>query len=382
VRTTVVVDAKTLRFELKRPYPHLPSVLSSLRGGIVLPRGAESKIDLATQAIGTGPFKLKTFAQNERLVYERNTAYRAKDVPKVDGMVARVMPDENDRIVALRSGAIDYAALSPEGLRKLGQSREIQVVGGPRAWLATIDLPYNTHAAFRDARVRRAFSLAIDREEIVKKTLLGAGALSGFVPTGFWDYALTEADLRPRVRRDVDEAKALLADAGFPGGKGFPEVKLVASPDYPEFLSNARLVQAQLRDVGLNLEIQQVDWGSYVALVNKGDVQLGFSASTFYPDPDLYLWPIGHSQSLRGVRGYRHQNQAELDKLLDDARTFLGPREQRRELFHRADRMLLDDPPMLPLYVAASIEAVSSRVKGYTSSFTGRKPAFRNVVLG
>jgi peptide/nickel transport system substrate-binding protein len=381
LREVVAVDRGTVRIELKRPYPHLPAILASLRGAVVYPRDVDRRGLLTTGAIGTGPFKLKEYLPNERVVYERNREYRARDLPRIDAMVARIVPDEEERISGLRSGALDYATLSPEGVRRLGTGGGHQVVAGPRAWLATVELPYNTHPAFRDPRVRRAFSLAIDREAIIRKSLLGAGVLSGNVPTGFADWALPEAELRPLLRRDVAQARNLLAEAGFPDGKDFPAVKLVASPDYPEFVSNAEAVQAQLKDVGLSLEVQRVDWGTYIALVNRGDTQLGFSASSFYPDPDLYLWPQGHSRSLHGVRGYRHPNQGELDRTLDAAREWNGPREERRELFRKADRMMLEDPPWLTLYVAANVEVLSPRVRGYVGSFTGRRPGFRSVSL-
>jgi peptide/nickel transport system substrate-binding protein len=381
LREAVAVDRATVRVDLKRPYPQLPAVLASLRGAVVYPKDVDRRGLLTTGAIGTGPFKLKEYLPNDRIVYERNRDYRGRDVPKIDGMVARILPDEEDRIAGLRSGALDYATLSPEGVRRLGSGGGHQVVAGPRAWLATLELPYNTHPAFKDWRVRRAFSLAIDREEIIRKSLLGAGVLSGNVPSGFADWALPEAEVRQLLRRDVGQARQLLAEAGFPEGKNFPEVRLLASPEYPEFVSNALAVQAQLREAGLNLEVERVDWGSYIALVNRGTTQLGFSASTFYPDPDLYLWPQGHSRSLHGVRGYRHRQQDELDRTLDAARVWTGPREERRELFRKADRMMLEDPPWLTLYVAANIEVLSPRVKGYVGSFTGRRPGFRSLSL-
>jgi peptide/nickel transport system substrate-binding protein len=382
LRSVVAVDPRTVRVELKRPYPQLPAILASLRGAVVYPKDVDQRGLLTTGAIGTGPFKLKEYRPNDRLIYERNRDYRAPGLPRIDGMVARIIPDEEERIAGLRSGELDYATLSPEGVRRLGTGGGHQLVAGPRAWLATMELPYNTHTAFRDSRVRRAFSLAIDREEIIRKSLLGAGVLSGNVPTGFADWPLPEADLRPLLRRDVGQARQLLAGAGFPNGKGFPEVKLIASPDYPEFVASALAVQAQLKELGLNLDVQRVDWATYIALVNKGETQLGFSASTFYPDPDLYLWPQGHSKSLHGVRGYHHPNQEELDKTLDAARVWTGPREERRELFRKADRMMLEDPPWLTLYVAANVEVLSPRVKGYVGSFTGRRPGFRSISLG
>jgi peptide/nickel transport system substrate-binding protein len=141
-------------------------------------------------------------------------------------------------------------------------------------------------------------------------------------------------------------------------------------------------MQQNLKDVGIETEIVQMEWGAYVALSSRYEHDLGFSAATFFPDPDLYLWPPSHSTTLNATKGYRHYDQETLDKLLITLRTDASQtREQRRELARKIDRMLMDDPPQLNFYNGAFVEAVSDRVKGYVQSFTGRRPNLRNVTL-
>jgi peptide/nickel transport system substrate-binding protein len=382
VRGATVIDKTTVRVDLKRPFPHFPAVLASLRGTAIVPRDADRRIDLRTQAQGTGPFRLKEYRPGEQIVYERNPDYRNRDQPKIEGMVARLIRDEPERANALRSGQIDYGTFSPEMMSRLQGAPDLRLLGTPLAWIGTVAFPFQQFPQFRDRRVRRAFSLAIDRDEVIKRALLTAGTLSGNVPAGYADWALPEPELKEILRRDLGAARQLMAEAGFPDGKGFPRVRLITSPQYPELVANARVLQANLREIGLEPEVAVMEWGAYVALTAKGDHELGMQIASFYPDPDFYLWPLAHSRSLVAQRGYRHRNQEELDRLLDQVRTGLGPREERRNLVHQIERMLLDDPPQLVLYAKLNLEAIGSRVKGYTPSYTGRRPGFRAITIG
>ena len=125
-----------------------------------------------------------------------------------------------------------------------------------------------------------------------------------------------------------------------------------------------------------------MEWGAYVALSGKYEHGIGFSASTFFPDPDLYLWPQAHSKALKGTKGYRHYDQETLDKNLDQLRGDGSlSREQRRDLARKIDRMILDDPPLFVFYNGAFVEAVSDRIKGYTQSFTGRRLGLKAVSI-
>ncbi|HEV8635072.1 MAG TPA: ABC transporter substrate-binding protein, partial [Chloroflexota bacterium] len=383
VKGAVVVDKKTVRVELKGPWPLGPGVYASLRGATIYPKDADKKFNIKTEAIGTGPYRLKEYVPADRIVYEKNPNYRNKDLPKNDGIFSKIMLDEDARIAAVRSGTVDFAQVSPEGAQKLAGVKGYQLMAGPRAWVANMGFPINIFPEFKDWRVRKAFSLATDREEMIKKSLFGAGVLSGFVPTSFSDWAVPADELKQILKRDVEQAKQLMADAGFPNGTGFPKVKMhTSSQPYPDFLSNAIVMQQNLKDIGVETEIVQMEWGAFVALGSKGETHLAFSAATFFPDPDLYLWPPAHSTTLNATRGYRHRNQEELDKLLVSLRTDASlAREQRRDLARRIDKMIMDDPPSLNFYNGAFVEAVSDRIVGYVQSFTGRRPSLKNVSL-
>jgi peptide/nickel transport system substrate-binding protein len=383
VKGAVVVDKKTVRIELKNPWPIGPGVYASLRGATMYPKDADKKFNIKTEAIGTGAYKLTEFVPADRVVYEKNPNYRNKEFPRNDGIFGKIMLDEDARIAAVRSGTVDFAQLSPEGAQKLAGIKGYQILAGPRAWDTNMSFNFEKFAFLRDSRVRKAFSLAVDREEMIKKSVFGAGVLTGFVPSSFSDWAVPDDELKQILKRDVEQAKELLAQAGYPDGKGIPTLKLhTSSAPYPDFLSNAIVVQENLKDVGIETEIVQMEWGAFVALSSAYAHDLGFSAATFFPDPDLYLWPPSHSTTLNASKGYRHYDQETLDKLLVTLRSdATQTREQRRDLARKIDKMLMDDPPNLNFYNGAFVEAVSDRVKGYVQSFTGRRPNLRNVTL-
>jgi peptide/nickel transport system substrate-binding protein len=383
VKGAVVVDKKTVRIELKNPWPIGPGVYASLRGATMYPRDADKKFNIKTEAIGTGAYKLKEFIPADRVVYDKNPNFRIKEYPKTEGIFGKIMLDEDTRIAAVRAGTVDFAQLSPEGAQKLAGIKGYQILAGPRAWNTNMAFNFEKYAFFRDSRVRKAFSLAVDRQEMIKKSVFGAGVLTGFVPSSFSDWAVPADELQQILKRDVEQAKELLAKAGYANGQGIPTLKLhTSAAPYPDFLSNSIVMQQNLKDIGIETEIVQMEWGAYVALSNAYQQDLGFSAATFFPDPDLYLWPPSHSTTLNASKGYRHYDQESLDKLLVTLRTDASQtRDQRRDLARKIDKMLMDDPPQLNFYNGAFVEAVSDRVKGYVQSFTGRRPNLRNVTL-
>jgi ABC-type transport system substrate-binding protein len=130
VKGAVVVDKKTVRIELKNPWPIGPGVYASLRGATMYPTDADKKFNIKTEAIGTGAYKLKEFVPADRVVYERNPNYRNKDFPKNDGIFGKIMLDEDARIAAVRSGTVDFAQLSPEGAQKLAGIKGYQILAG------------------------------------------------------------------------------------------------------------------------------------------------------------------------------------------------------------------------------------------------------------
>lgn len=360
------VDKSTVKMHLKAPFPHILATFAAMRGGAIIKEGAAETSNLATTAIGTGPFKLVEYVQQDRLRFQKNKDYWNKELPYVDEVVMKIMTEEDARVAALRAGQMDMAVLSADGAAKLKGDRNVTVLQSPKAWLTVI--MFNAgQPPFNDARVRHALALALDYNEIIQKAVSGAGVLSGPVPTGHTDWFIPPEKL-PFQKPQIDEAKRLLAEAGFPKGL---KLTLKTSPQYPEFVSMALVAQEAWKKIGVEAEVVQLEWGTLVKAVNAPnfDYQAYTTARTFYPDPDQYLYPYFHPKGATNPGPY---NNAKVTELLDRARSTMD-REKRRQDYLAAQDILLQENPHIWAYNGLNIEAIRNNVKGYLQSFTGRR---------
>jgi peptide/nickel transport system substrate-binding protein len=175
VREVKVVDAATLQIGLESPFPGLLGGLASLRASVVLPAGAGEAENLNLTAIGTGPFKLVEYVPQDRLVYARNPDYWDKQLPYLDGMTFKILPDENARLAAVLAGQLQYAVISPQGAAQIAQGGQLSVLKTPFAWVAIMQVNVS-RPPLTDPRVRRALRMAVDTNEVIQKSVVGACA--------------------------------------------------------------------------------------------------------------------------------------------------------------------------------------------------------------
>lgn len=366
-----IVDPLTIQMNLDAPYPGLLGSFAGMRASGIIPKGLAERENLKIKAIGTGPFKLVEYVPQDHITYARNPDYWDKPLPYLDGMIFKILTEENARLAALRASQIQYAYLSAQGVAQLKGASGITVMKSPYAWVV---LHYiNVYQKpLSDARVRRAMRMAVDTNEVIQKAVYGAGVPSGPIPTGYGDWSLDPKSL-PYLKPDIEGAKKLLAEAGY--RTGF-KVEIKCSPQYPEFVATTLVAQEAFRKIGIETTVIQMEWGAFVAANNKA-IQSGgkeggeifASANTFRPDPDGYIYPYFHSQGKLNEGGYANPR---LDPLMAEARS-VSNHEERRKLYQQIQRTLLEDSPNWWWYAKFNIEAVSSKVQGYAQSFTGRR---------
>lgn len=273
--------------ELSRPQASLPRLLAQpWSGGIVDQEWVESVSDdeIKTQANGTGPYKLDEFTEGSTITTSAFEDYW-DGPPEISTVEYRVMPDESTRVQALRSGAVHMTQIrltkNKQQLEESGyEMGESYFVGS--YWLAL----NMKEGPLSDDRVRRAVSLGVDRKKLIEIGSQGSGVLSGAVPPGDPFGSEPPADM-PYYEHDVDEAKRLLAEAGAENVK----LTLAIRSDSPEKIATAQLVKEQLAEIGVTLEIQQVEWSRLVSSIMSGDwnadmVQL---TAALNADPSQYL---------------------------------------------------------------------------------------------
>ncbi|HLN14704.1 MAG TPA: ABC transporter substrate-binding protein [bacterium] len=372
VQETKVVDPLTFQLNLNAPFPDLLGVFASLRASGIMPKGYAERENVKIKAIGTGPFKLVEYVPQDHITYARNADYWDQPLPYLDGMTFKILTEETTRVAALRSGQIQYAALSAQSIAGLQATPGIVVLKAPNAWVALHYLNVS-RKPLDDARVRRALRMAVDTNEVIQKAVYGAGVPSGPVPTGYGDWPVDPKTL-PYLKPDLDGAKKLLAEAGYPNG-GFT-IQMLCSPQYPEFVASTLVVQDTLNKLNVTTQVQQMEWGAYGQVHNleirtggKEGGEIFASANTFRPGPDGYVYPYFAAHGTANDGGY---NNPTLEALMNQARS-ISNHDERRSLYIEIQRMLLDDSPNWWWYTKFSIEAMSSKLQGYAQSFTGRR---------
>jgi len=381
IKETKVVDPLTVQMNLDAPYPDLLGSFAGLRASGIMPKGFAERENLKIKAIGTGPFKLVEYVPQDHITYVRNGDYWNQPLPYLDGMTFKVLTEENARLAALRAGQIQYAALSAQGAAQLQNAAGITVLKAPNAWVSLHYINVSKKP-LDDARVRRALRMAVDTGEVIQKAAYGAAVPSGPIPTGYGDWSLDPRTL-PYLKADVDGARKLLAEAGYPNG-GFT-VEMSCSPQYPEFVASTLVVQESLRRLNVTANVVQMEWGAFVAAHNR-ELQTGgkeggvifASANTFRPGPDGYIYPYFATKGTLNDGGYRNPK---LDPLMTEARA-ISNHDQRRSLYVQIQRTLLEESPNWWWYAKYNIEALSTKLQGYAQSFTGRRIFLKTAWLG
>jgi ABC-type transport system substrate-binding protein len=363
IQEVVVVDDHTVQINLDSDFAPLAAHLSHGALAMVSPAALAQGADyLASNAIGTGPYKLANWARDEAVTLERNPDYWG-EAANIDTVIFKVVKEDGARLVEVEAGTADIAVrVPPAEAERLAANPDIDIVTTPG--LRTIYIFFNTTAEpFDDPRVRQAVNYAVDVESIVRD-LFDDAALVSRAP--FAEPIFGFAAQTP-YNRDVEKARQLLADAGI--AEGTTVVLHHPTGRYIQDALVADAVRSQLADVGLNVELRTLEWPQYVPFVRAeapdNTVQfamLGWGTPTM--DADYALYALFHSSEVPpGFNGAFYNNPA-VDALLDAART--NPDSAAREAaYAEAIATIWDDAPWLFLYSEIQLTAVRTNVEGF-----------------
>lgn len=332
----------------------------------------------ARKPVGAGPYRLKSWEPGSRITLAASPTY-FEGKPHISEVVYRIIPDSATMFMETRAGRLDVMNLSPLQYLRQTSGPLWQEGFHKYRYLASVYvfLGFNLeHPFFRDIRVRRAVSSAIDRDEIVKGVLLGQGvpAFGPFKP-GSWAYHPT---LRP-VARDVAAARALLAEAGFRDTDGDGVLEKDGRPLAFTILTNqgneqriltATVIQSQLRAVGIDVRIRTVEWAAFIReFVNKGRFDAVILGWTITQDPDIFqVWHSSQAHD-NGLNFTRYKNP-ELDRLLEEARA-TPDQAVRTRLYARVQEILAEDQPYCFLFVPYALPVVQRRFMGIRPALAG-----------
>lgn len=354
----------TVRFHLKSPNAPFLNYLAGPYGHQIVAREAvEKNGDLNQVAVGTGPFKLVEYVPDSHLKLERHAGYWKKGQPYLDGVTIRIIKDESARLSAIRAGAVDVTYITAANAPAVKQDKSLTLLEGDNVFygmtLAQF-IPNDSKDPFNDKRVRQAMSLAIDRKEMVDSVIFGAGVVSGPIPPGMGPFAL-----KPNYTVDLDRAKQLLREAGHPNGF---RATVKASPQYPLDVADCQIIKNDLKRIGIELDIQLVEWGQFLKEWLGGNYDTICLTSGPLADPDGFTYDYFHSKSPRNRAKFF---TGELDDIVTQARMATDP-AKRRELLVEVQKRILDLAPVIYLYSANGFEVHRSSVKGYRPSRLSR----------
>jgi peptide/nickel transport system substrate-binding protein/oligopeptide transport system substrate-binding protein len=368
-----VVDDATVELRLERPFAPFLHLIAYDAASIV-PREETERhgAGFASHPVGTGAFRFASWRRDDQVVLER-FAEHFRGPAHLERVVFRIIPAEATRFNEYAAGQLDVSDI-PTGRCHAVQA-EPRLKGDAAIWptLGTSALRFNVERApFTDARVRRAIAHAIDPAIIVNRLLEGCVApAQGIVPPVLAGWTATAR----RLPLDRERARALLAEAGFPGGRGLgPIAYHFNTGDLNQRIAEA--LQAQLKDVGVTLELRRLDWAAHIKVVDEGNAGLfrqGWIAD--YPDPENFLTVLFHSRNV-GPPGNtsRYRNPA-VDRLLDEADTMV-PGAQRVKRYQEAEQIILDDAAWVSLYHYASRALIKPHVRGLERSPQSTAPEF------
>jgi peptide/nickel transport system substrate-binding protein len=379
VESVEVVDSHTVKFTTRRPFPPLLGAFAILRSSAIIKRGAMEETNLDNEINGTGPYKLVRYLPQDVIELERNPDYWGNPLPYLEKVSFKILTEEDARVAGLRAGSIDYALLTPLGEQRLRNEQNLNIMSGPRVFLYVF--VFNMlREPWSDVRVRQAISMAVDRDELIEKALFGTGTIAGPMPTGFGNWFVPPAELREKwYTPNLERARQLLDEAGVPEGQ---ELDLLVAPfGGSDFYTNAAVVlKDQLEKIGITVNIRQVEVGVFVQEASlDGNWNYDMNINAFSPrhDPDGFVWARFYSENTFAV-GYKNER---VDELLVEARSTID-QAQRKALYDEAQRILLDESPMIWVGSDNIIEAVQNYVKGYTQSpFTRRDWGLKHTWL-
>jgi peptide/nickel transport system substrate-binding protein len=377
VASVEVVDDYTVTITMSKPDPTLPGVIAWARYTAIVPEGIFDQINVLSEGIGTGPYRLVEFVSNDRVVYTCNEDYWKPGVPCIRDVTLKVLPDEQSRVAALRSGEIDGATLSADVARTLENDETLQILEGLTSAPRVIQFNTTEDVPWRDVRVRQAINLAIDRQEIIDNVYGGRAQLTGAIPPGYGDWPLPEERLQELYTPNVEQAMALMQEAGLESGFDVTLEAIAAPRDYTQI---AEIVREQLRPLNINVTVEPLEIGTFAEHNGAGTFQWQSTGRGMRGDPSGYVvdFRTGTPNNLTWF-GDGWSNE-EIDRLYDEALATADVAERMAD-YQRIQEIIAEDVPNLYTVQPTKFQVATQRVEGMYVSYTDFNTGLRTACV-
>lgn len=359
VESVEVTGPMQIALHLKTPDSALLMQLTDRAGAMLAPEAAK-KANFAAHPVCSGPYKFDSRVAQDRIVLTRFDNYWNKGAYHFDKVVYLPIPDASVRLANLRAGDLDLTeGVAASDVKTVQGDSKLQLAKVTGLGYQGITFNINNgkvpaNDPFKDARVREAFSLAIDREALNQVVFEGlyTPANQAFSPVSPYHVKL------PVASRDVEKAKALLQAAGVKT----PLTVSLLVPNNPTSQQVGQVLQAMTAESGFNINLQMTEFATLLDRQQSGDYQLSFSGWSGRPDPDGSIFGFVHS---KGALNDGRYSNAQVDTWLTEARTQNDP-ATRQALYEKVVKQLQTDMPIAYLYFEPRLFGLNKKVQGFT----------------
>ncbi len=352
VEDVVAVDEHTVRIDVSQPTPALLAAIGGYKGMAIVERGNVESGDVQLDPVGTGPFEVVGNAASTAVTLRANEDYWGEG-PHVPGVVYRFISEGTTALADLTAGEVHWTdSIPPQRVESLRRNPDVEVASVPSTdyWYLTMN---QARPPFDSRDARRAVAQALDREALAQVTWYGSATVNQTaVPeTSVWyhEYAPFEQDL--------DRARELAESSGLTGRT----VGLMVTNEYPETVTAAQVVAANLAEIGVATEIRTLDFATWLDEQARGNFDMLLLGWLGNVDVNDYYYNQHHSEGSNNAQGY---SSPEVDRLLDAGRTETDP-EARKELYDRAAERIVDDASYVYLYNPDVVQAWAPELEGY-----------------
>jgi peptide/nickel transport system substrate-binding protein len=354
VASVEATDPTTLFIALKKQWRPLLAALGERPGFFVSPTTVENSGDqFALNPVGSGPFKFVEWVPDSHIIVERFEDYWDEGKPYLDRIEMRHVPDTQVAVTMVRTGEAQLTdEVDPPMVEALADATDLHVVNY-ESWRwnsmqMDVDKP-----PFDNTDFRQALAYGTDRETVLQLVFGGTGRVMTHPIAGGWAY---DPQLDSLMQYDPAKAQELLASSGVAGQT------LTMTTDNTRINTDlVQLLQAQYQELGVNVQIETVDSADYFSLIKDDTIPWGPANWTPRADPDGLLRILWHSTGFQNSNGY---NNPEVDRLLDEAAGIYDTAEAA-ELYHEAERIIVEDASYVFIQAPAEFAVVRNEVGGF-----------------
>jgi peptide/nickel transport system substrate-binding protein len=355
------VDKYVARITLKNPDASLLYKLSNRRPAVIMAKEvvAANGGNLKTAEAGTGPFRLVELIPDVSVRMQRFEDYFEKGLPCLDAVTVTFSNEEPTRLAALRAGQIDTTFFKdPKNADVLRRNANLAILEQP-SQVRDVFILNNSQPPFDNKKVRHAVAHAVNRADVLEVAYSGKAHLTGVIPPGetLWAIPANTANY-PTYEFNLAKAKQLMGESGVKT----PVKVVVNTPTiFPHSVPIAQILKEQLKEIGVEIEINVLEWTSYLAAERRREFQSAIGHFSGRPDPDVYIHGEFHSKSPGNVARI---NSAVVDKLAEDGRATTDL-AQRQKIYAEAQKAVIEEGGFVFLGVGNDYEVLSNKIKGF-----------------